>query len=106
MKSRIWIFFDLGIRGDYESLYQFLDVRQAEECGDNVATLIYEWKKDLPTELLKELEKAVEFDKRSRIYAVFPKDSKFTGRFLKGKRKRPPWAGFAMSGSEEDIADE
>ena len=75
MKSRIWIFFDLGIRGDYESLYQFLDARQAEECGDNVATLIYEWKKDLATELIKELDKAVEFDKRSRVYAVFPKDS-------------------------------
>jgi hypothetical protein len=37
MKSAIWLTFDLGVRGDYETLYTWLDQRLAKECGDNVA---------------------------------------------------------------------
>ena len=40
-KQVIWISFDLGIRGDYENLYAWLDEHGAKECGDNFASIIY-----------------------------------------------------------------
>ncbi len=36
MENRIiWLSYDLGIQGDYPSLYEWLDKHQAKECGDN-----------------------------------------------------------------------
>ena len=32
--STIWISYDLGVRGDYEGLYAWLDSHGAKECGD------------------------------------------------------------------------
>ena len=37
MKKFIWLSYDLGIGGDYESLYSWLDNHEAKECGDSVA---------------------------------------------------------------------
>jgi hypothetical protein len=56
MKSIIWLSFDLGVRGDYEGLYEFLDTHGAKECGDSLGFMNYEFKKDLITELEKDLE--------------------------------------------------
>jgi len=33
MKKLIWIAFDLGVRGDYDGIYEFLDTHEAKECG-------------------------------------------------------------------------
>jgi hypothetical protein len=38
--SRYWLSFDLGVRGDYEALYEWLDALDAKECGDSVATFL------------------------------------------------------------------
>jgi hypothetical protein len=43
MKQRIWLSFDLGIKGDYQSLYKWLDARKARECGDSVAYFTFEY---------------------------------------------------------------
>ena len=32
--NTVWISYDLGIRGDYEGLYAWLDSHRAKECGD------------------------------------------------------------------------
>ena len=32
-RSTIWISYDLGVRGDYENLYSWLDTHGAKECG-------------------------------------------------------------------------
>ena len=37
MEKAIWLSYDLGIQGDYESLYQWLDSQGAIERGDSVA---------------------------------------------------------------------
>ncbi|SFE71116.1 hypothetical protein [Thermoflexibacter ruber] len=37
-KKRVWISYDLGVIGDYESLYQWFDEQGAKECGLNIAT--------------------------------------------------------------------
>ena len=47
MKSVVWISFDLGVRGDYQGMYEFLDAHQAKECGDGVAFLQIEHQGEL-----------------------------------------------------------
>ena len=107
MKALIWLSFDLGVRGDFEGMYEFLDARGAKECGDSVGAFWFEYKKDIASELEKVLRTAVTFDKRSRVYIVCPSGKgKTGGRFIIGKRKSPPWAGFGPSqGDEEDIGE-
>jgi hypothetical protein len=39
--STVWISYDLGVRGDYESIYSWLDAHGAKECGDSLAVLTY-----------------------------------------------------------------
>jgi hypothetical protein len=36
MKSFVWFSFDLGVRGAFEGMYEFLDSHEAKECGDNL----------------------------------------------------------------------
>jgi hypothetical protein len=36
--TRYWLSFDLGLQGDYDNLYAWLDKQGAQECGDSVAT--------------------------------------------------------------------
>jgi hypothetical protein len=103
MKTFLWLSFDLGIRGDYEGMYAFLDARRAKECGDSVAAFWFEYKKDLLKELEKELKETVNIDKKSRVYAIFPgPKGKHVGRFVVGRRKAPPWAGFGPSREEDE----
>ncbi len=105
MKRGIWLSFDLGLRGDYEGMFTFLDSREAQECGDSMAYLKFEFDQDLLAELADQLKQAVHLDQRSRVYAIFP-DSQggYKGRFIVGKRKPSPWAGYgAMDVTQEDI---
>jgi hypothetical protein len=107
MKAFVWLSFDLGVRGDFEGMYQFLDSHAAKECGDNLGAFSFEYKKDLIAELTKDLKAAVTFDKRSRVYVVFPSaQGKLSGRFLIGKRKSPAWTGYGSSVVDEDDTGE
>ncbi len=107
MKAFVWLSFDLGVRGDFEGMYQFLDAHGGKECGDSVCAFSYEYKKDLLGELKKDLQGGVSLDKRSRVYVIFPSaKGKYTGKFIIGQRRSPPWAGFGPSaGDEEDIGE-
>ncbi len=49
MKASIWLSFDLGVLGDFEGMYEFLDSHGAQECGDSLATFSYEYKKNFWT---------------------------------------------------------
>ncbi len=107
MQKGIWLSFDLGVRGDYEGMYEFLDVHDAKECGDSVALIQYEFRNDLLSELKKDLARAVEIGKRSRVYVIYPNaQGKYKGRFLFGGRKSPPWTGYKrVEAEEEDSSD-
>ena len=99
----IWISYDLGVRGDYENLYAWLDKYNASECGNNLAVFKYVFTDNLVNSLQKELHDSIEITKNTRIYVVY-KDvtsNKVKGRFLFGGRRKPPWTGFAGKGSEE-----
>ncbi len=96
MGKNIWMSFDLGIRGDYDGLYSWLDDHGAKECGHNMATFNYDFplNKDLVEELKTDITSTVDLSKRDRVYIVWKKDDVTKGRFLFGKRKASPWTGF------------
>jgi len=107
MQKTMWLSFDLGVRGDYESLYAWLDNREATECGNGAAFLKYEVPHDSTDELLKQvasdLRSSVEFGKADRIYmAYIGDDGDLKGRFIVGKRRAAPWHGYGDADSEED----
>jgi len=107
-KKPVWISFDLGVRGDYEGIYQFLDAHGAKECGDSLGFLLFEFKKDLLAELKRDLANSVTMDKRTRIYVIFPDENGVhKGRFITGgRRKRAPWFGYATADqTEEDVGE-
>ena len=110
MKKFVWLSFDLGVKGDYEGLYAWLDSENARECGEALAGFDFEVSDErrLPTLLKKALSDAVELDKRSRIYVVFydSRARKVRGQFIFGSRRKPSWTGYGSSPgeAEEDLA--
>jgi len=101
MRQPVWISFDLGVRGDYEGMYAWLDQHDAKECGDSLAYLSYEFENDLIASLRGDIEQSVTASKKTRIYVIWqdPESNKIKGRFIVGARKSPTWAGSA-GGSE------
>ena len=76
-KHRVWVWlsFDLGIRGDFDGMYQFLGQHEAKECGDSLGAFYFAYENDLAKELKSQIEATVKLDKRSRIYAIIPRET-------------------------------
>lgn len=102
--STIWISFDLGIRGDYEGLYAWLDQHNAKECSDSLALVSYEHSGSMLDALKEDLGNAVDTNKRTRMYVIYRDDKtkKMKGHFLFGGRRAPPWTGTWGARQEED----
>lgn len=101
----IWLSFDLGVRGDYDGLYAWLDEHGAKECGNGVAAIAYPHDGEtLPSILKAELAGRVNFDKRSRVYLIYrdQKSRRNKGEFLFGGRRAAPWSGFGTVGGAPD----
>ena len=106
--STIWISYDLGVSGDYEGMYEWLDDHSAPECGSSVAFVKqYEHDgDDLMQALRRDIQGSIEIDKRSRIYVIRRVDGREKGSFLFGRRKRTPWDGYGQqSATTDDEAD-
>ena len=103
MKSTIWLSYDLGVNGDYEGLYSWLDIQGAKECGTSVAYLTYHHPGNLMESLQEEISGMVSLDKRSRVYVVRRDEGKLKGSYLVGRRKAPPWEGY---GEKDDDSDD
>ena len=103
MKNTIWISYDLGVNGDYDGLYAWLDIQGAKECGSSVAYLTYHHVDDLMESLRSEIAGAVSLDKRSRIYVIRREGEQVKGGYLVGRRKAAPWEGY---GEIEDDSDD
>lgn len=105
---RIWISYDLGIRGDYEGLYKWLDEHKAVETGNSCASFVMNFSSNDDDVVKKELlESLNEVDTRNaRIYVI--RKSMFDGKvgtrggFLIGGRKSNPWEGYAGRTSEDE----
>ena len=103
----LWISYDLGIYGDYDGMYTFLDKNGAVECGDSVARII-DFNHNIENELKSQLKEDVKNIESCRVYYVsYEKDShKLRSGFIFGKRKVAPWKGFAEDLSEiEDLSN-
>ena len=98
MKSAIWLSYDLGVNGDYEGMYAWLDNHGAKECGGSVAYLQFIHDGDLPASLKSDIESVVGLNKRSRIYVIFKKDEKLSGRYLVGHPKGGALEGLRRRG--------
>jgi hypothetical protein len=102
--SLVWISYDLGVRGDYESLYGWLDSKHAEECGDSTAVLKYICNGDIANSLKEELEKSISITRRTRVYVIYRdgKSNNYKGRFIFGGRKTAIWSGYAYGPASVD----
>ena len=105
MSMMLWISFDLGVSGDYQGMYTWLDNHAAKECGDSVALLLYDPSSDSPyalqalqdpfAALRTELQKNVQLTSSSRVYVIYgAADGNTKGTWLVGGRKQAPWTGY------------
>jgi len=101
-KHWIWISFDLGVKGDYEGIYKWLDEHKARECGDSLAGLFYGHSGDLIDDLITDLKENVEITPKSRVYVIRLLEGKMKGRFIFGGRHSAPWSGYAEAGGQEE----
>lgn len=104
-KKTYWLSYDLGVGGDYEHLYQWLDDHNAKPCGNSVAFFSYEYDGDNPDETLeKELNDKINLLPSNKLYIIRKKedDSKVAGSFIYGKRSAAPWEGYGKTVSEEE----
>ena len=102
MKRSIWLSFDLGIGGDFENMYAWLEDHQAKECGTGIAYVpSYEYEGELLESLNSDISEKVQLDQRSRVYVIFTDEGRAKGGYLKGKRRAPPWTGYGSSSELE-----
>lgn len=103
MRKSIWISYDLGVQGDYDHFYAWLDNHKAVECGNSIAYVVYEvpdetLDKDFMDIIKADMEKTITFSPGNRIYIIrYVKEGKYNsyyGQFLIGKRKASPWEGY------------
>lgn len=106
MQKAVWLSYDLGVKGDYDALYAYLDNAAAVECGDNVAFFQLEFDgtdAELEAKLKHELQSSLTLAKNDRIYLIYRRaDGKISGKFLFGSRKATPWQGFGQQDVAED----
>ena len=95
--ERVWLSYDLGLRGDYQSLYEWLDEKGAKECGDSVATFMSQ---QTPDELRKQLKDLLGETSKARVYVITRNAG---GKFLLGARKAAPWAGYFQNAVESAL---
>lgn len=98
MVRRFWVSFDLGLQGNYDSFYKWLDRQDykdlgdrlgAKECGDNVATFVSDGSREM---IAKQIKTILGPGRKARVYIITLKEG---GRFFLGGRKLPPWKGYA-----------
>lgn len=106
MKSiAIWLTYDMGVGGDFQGIYSWLDDNNAIECGNNNAFFKYSYPDNIQTDkefvdfMKADLESKIEFKPGNRIYIIrkaldSDRNSKAMGRFIIGKRKANPWEGY------------
>lgn len=102
--------FDLGIRGDYDNLYIFLDKNNAIDCGNSNCVFQYKFSgsdlnyDDKFNQILDSINKVVTFSKNDRIYViVHNEEGNPKGKFIIGQRKTPVWDGYAIKEDDDNL---
>lgn len=97
-----WLSYDLGLKGDYNGLYTWLDNMSARECGANLAIFKKETEGNPIKAIQQDLQRYVKLQETDRIYLIYKLKDRVKGTFLAGKRKRPPWQGYSWNTEETD----
>jgi hypothetical protein len=100
-KNRFWLSYDLGLRGNYSVLYSWLDDIGAEDCGDSVATFLFDGDREAVAKVITKLTR-----KQGRMYLIGRnKEGHVTGKCISGRRKAPAWTGASNRLSEDHEED-
>ncbi|MDR2125751.1 MAG: hypothetical protein LBP63_02825 [Prevotellaceae bacterium] len=104
MKTGVWLSYDLGIKGDYSGLYQWLDSHDAVECGNNIAFFKMDVAdKDIIETVKSEINKNVDIKNGERFYLIYKKaDGRYAGKYIFGNRKANPWEGYGQQPTNEE----
>lgn len=108
MEVRVWLGYDLGVKGDYPGLYAFLDDHDAIECGESFCSFLFECsdRDNLKPELLAAIESAVQLAPTDRLYVIYRRNDNLTsGSFLWGRRKANPWEGYGSKRENTEESD-
>lgn len=107
MKKSVWLSYDLGVTGDYEGLYAWLDDKNAKECGDSVATFSMDVNgaEDVFEKIGEQIKEFVDLGKRARIYAFCREGKIVKGKFLIGHRRTAPWEGYGTHDDQEEDSE-
>jgi hypothetical protein len=105
VEKHIVLNYDLGLKGDYSSLYTFLDNLKAMEIGNCNAAFAMEFSEDdfkvIFNELKEKIAESVNIEKTDRIYMTATDSTcKMRGGFLFGGRKRAIWEGYGVKKTE------
>lgn len=105
MEKAYWLSYDLGVGGNYDKLYGWLDDHEAVPCGDSVAFFKYQYKEgeNPDDKLKKDLLEALELRAGNKLYVIRINDDKkqAIGSFIYGKRSGAPWKGFGSRAQAE-----
>ena len=101
-----WLSYDLGVGGNYEKLYGWLDDHNAVPCGESVAFFKFPYEGEDPDEQLKEdLLRSLELRAGNKLYLIrLSGDGQAVGNFIYGKRNAAPWIGYgtqSQSGTDK-----
>ena len=112
MEIGVWLSYDLGIKGDYQNLYAWLDDQNAIECGNSIAYFKFNATSyaSIEKDIQKSLKSKITFNLGDRIYIVSKREIgeeiRTIGRFIIGKRKSNPWEGFGSKSDAKIEGDE
>jgi hypothetical protein len=97
IEKTFWLSYDLGLKGDYQGLYRWLDSVKAMECGNNFAVFKKNDSLNVVQEIETDLSAKVTFKEGDRVYLIWKdaKTDKIKGQFIKGHRKPAPWEGYS-----------
>jgi hypothetical protein len=107
-KKLVWLSFDLGVKGDYDGLYAWLDSKGAKECGLALAVFTFVYEKELLSEIFHEIKGSVKLrQKTDRLYLIYldTAANKMRGTYLFGKRKTARWKGYGPGLLFEEDSD-
>lgn len=105
-QKTIWLSYDLGFKGDYPGLYNWLAKYEAKECGDSLAVFKVKINGDIIVKLTKEIKENVSLNSSDRIYIIYKDDTGLVkGKFVNGRRKRAAWDDYIVkeAANEEDV---
>jgi hypothetical protein len=93
-RHRYWLCYELGLRSNPDEFYRWLDENDAKECCEGCATFISMSSRN---QIGRKLKRLVDSD--VRIYLIAFKEG---GRFVSGKRRVAPWAGYAAAAIQSE----